>query len=296
MLHTFGSYGLRVLSDVDLRLPALAAPGSADVTVQRGPVVWPEPNEVPPGEGCWRADARSAYHAWAGVGAFLVEDGARITWDARPDVAPDRLRLSVLGPLLANVLLQRGCLVLHASAVSWRGQTIGVSAHSGTGKSTTAAAFVRHGAHLLTDDLLALTMQPVPTVWPGGAGLRLWPSSATAVGHDEAALPSVAAGGTKRFWALDTAAEPRRLDHLVLLESGDTPDVQRMPARLAVKEVMERSYCSELLRLHGGGDNLQQAAALVRDVPVWRATRGASLATLPDLVSAIAKAVGTPSA
>lgn len=290
-MHGHVSYGLHIASALTLNLPSAPTDG-AEVTIVAGTVPRPRPDQRPDGDGCWAATPDRALYFWPETGAFAVEDGARIVLDPDDGVDPDRVRFSVEGPLLATVLHQRGQLVLHASAVTWGDGAIAVAAHSGTGKSTTAGALVRRGARALTDDLVALDLSDVPTLSPGGEGLKLWPASAEALGHDIEAMPTVGETGLKRRWMLAHDLAPRPLRHLVVLTTGDDVAVERLAPSLAVLEVMGRSYCSELLRLQDGARNLADVSALVRAVPVWLATRSADLDRLDEFVDTLTEALG----
>jgi hypothetical protein len=93
------------------------------------------------------------------------------------------LPVLLAGNVLAMLLLLRGELVLHASAVERDGRAIGLVGHSGAGKSTLAAMACLAGCKLVTDDVLRV----VPTetgalCYRGSAALRLRPSSRAVTG------------------------------------------------------------------------------------------------------------------
>lgn len=274
-------YGLRVASEFSLGLSLgkdTELYADPDVCVRFGVVERPPAAAVPPGEGCWRASESRASYSWSDVGAFEVAGGKEVVVDPAAGADADDLRLAVLGPILATILHQRGLLVLHASAVAGPSGAVAVAAHSGSGKSTTAGALISRGYRLLSDDVLAIDLAgPVPTVLPGGSGVKLWPASAEALGHEPEALPTIGARYVKRVWDVERGGGPVPLRALYVLEAAEAePDeaVNPLPPRRALGEVMSRSYCSELLRLHGAGRNLTQAADLVSRVPVARLVRG----------------------
>lgn len=302
-LYDYRTYGLRVSSEVPLCLPS-ASDGPPDVRVRFGAVERPCPSDLPPGEGCWRAASGRASYSWSNVGDVEVRDGAEVVVDPAETADEDDLRLAVLGPLLATVLHQRGLLVLHASAVAGPGGAVAVAAHSGTGKSTTAGALVDRGYRLVTDDVLAVDLGgPAPTVVPGGSGVKLWPASAEALGRPARSLPTIGARYVKRVWDVERGATPVPLRALYVLEAAlEEPEngaaVEPLGRPRAVGEVMSRSYCSELLRLHGADRNLAQAADLVRRVPVVVLRRGPSLDRFGEWASRVAadveKRAGAP--
>ena len=88
---------------------------------------------------------------------FLLDrTGTRVWARWPPEVSQAEIRMCLLGPIIGFVLHLRGTPCLHASAVAIDGRAVAFLGHSGAGKSTTAAAFIRRGFRALTDDVLAL--------------------------------------------------------------------------------------------------------------------------------------------
>ena len=295
----FRSFGLTIDSPVPLGLPAGEPGGAGAVSVQSGPVPHPSDSERVDGDGCWHATADRALYFWPDVGAFEVADGDTIRLDPADGVDTDTLRLTILGPLIATVLHQLGYLVLHASALKGASGAVGVCAHSGTGKSTTAAALGDRGYDLLTDDVLAIDVSgSTPVVLPGGAGIKLWETSAQALGRDPEAIDTIGERYTKLALPIRPVDAPAPLRALYVLERGDARPPEGMSRPRAVGEVMSRSYCSELLRLHGADENLALTSALVRSVPVLALVRGETFedfeAWSQDLADDVRTRIGAP--
>lgn len=66
---------------------------------------------------------------------------------------------SLITPLLREELLARSRFLMHSAAVDVLGNGAVLAAPSGGGKTTTTLALVRHGARLVSDDLIALDVQ-----------------------------------------------------------------------------------------------------------------------------------------
>lgn len=293
----YRSFGLSIDSPVPLGLPP--AEGTGSVLVHFGRVSSPSSDERPGGDGCWSATSARALYFWPEVGAFEVLEGSTITMEPAPDTDDDTLRLTLLGPLLATVLHQRGYLVLHASGLGGQGGAIAVCAHSGTGKSTTAALLADQGYTLLTDDLLVVDLDHAePRILPGGAGIKLWDASVAALGREPTELNTIGARYSKRALSHQPSEKARPLRALYVLTKGHAQKPRVIPRPRAVVEVMSRSYCSELLRFTDGTRNLSQASALVRQVPVYHLERGESFDEFDDwsadLLTSVHDRVGDP--
>lgn len=111
-----------------------------------------------------------------GVAVYLVEGGSRVT--IAPQVAPGSpdLRLFLLGAAFGQICHQRGVMPIHATAVEVDGRAVLLAGASGAGKSTLAAAFLRRGHRILSDDVAPLDAGG--WVLPSLQRIRLWRDSA----------------------------------------------------------------------------------------------------------------------
>src|SRR5687768_1084135 len=167
-MHSYIAYGLRIQSALALPELVRAEEGAVDVVVRLDRVR----GHLPDGEhrAAYRRWTDSeAYFFWEPVGAFLARGGKEIVVDPAAGVAEEDVRGPLEGIVLGAVAHQRGLLVLHASAVTVRGETIAFIGERGRGKSTMAAALYRRGHALVADDVLVLGMSSTgkPVVFPG---------------------------------------------------------------------------------------------------------------------------------
>jgi len=116
------------------------------------------------------------------VGIFRVSRDGVITVSPAAGCSMRKLRLYLLGSCMGVMLVFRGILPLHGSAVVIGEQAYAIVGHSGAGKSTLAAALLRRGFKLLTDDVIAISMDPnsgKPMVIPSYPQQKLWEESVT---------------------------------------------------------------------------------------------------------------------
>src|ERR1700686_5250276 len=102
------------------------------------------------------------------LGWFQVDPSAASIVMSR---APDSMRREVglWGIPAALCALHYGDRPVHAAAVEVNGSAILLAAPGHFGKTTLAAAFVRAGHRVLSEDLSFLRLSPVPAVLPGPA-------------------------------------------------------------------------------------------------------------------------------
>jgi hypothetical protein len=192
-------------------------------------------------------DERGVVMIWPGVAGFRLVGDDLVEVEPYPD-APERfLAFPILGPVMAWMLERKGLLVLHSSAVAIDGKSVCFLGDKMAGKSTTAAAFLRNGAQLVTDDLLAIEMVQgsAPSIRPAFAQLKLSDQSAAAVQLEDAqALPLVYEGFAKRQHKLATMhAEPIGVDLILVLDRGPPrPAISRLSSSDAFVALMRYSY------------------------------------------------------
>ncbi|WP_127594063.1 aldolase [Paenibacillus lautus] len=120
------------------------------------------------------------------LAVFAIEDGTTISVSPEKGAAVDKIRLYVLGSCMGALLLQRRILPLHGSAVVIDHKAYAFIGHSGHGKSTLASAFLQKGYQLVTDDVIAVTVdqQNIPYVTPAYPQQKLWQESLEVFGMD----------------------------------------------------------------------------------------------------------------
>src|ERR1700722_10339997 len=124
-------------------------------------------------------------------------------------------------PLSATI---RGLEVLHASGVVLGGSAVLVTGPPGAGKSSLAAALVRAGGQLLSDDAVALQlMDGVLIAHPGSAVLQLRAAEDARLSAEQRVVLGRAASTVedKQRYISDHSPEPAPLGGLFLLERSD---------------------------------------------------------------------------
>lgn len=182
---------------------------------------------------------------WREIGTFLVENGHAVTIKANTSPPRNGLIRSVLiGPVLGVLMYQRKShYVYHSSVVSkidGKG-AIAFMAMKGGGKSTMAAAMLKNGYSLVSDDLLALCSNTkLPVVQSGFPSMKLWLDSAEHLGENDDDLPALGENVVydKRILSLkdDFLDSEDSLNCAVLLEYEDIDEPKLI--KLSKKEAL----------------------------------------------------------
>ena len=253
-----------------------------------------------------QGDAFYRLRYWDGT-EFLVDRPGTRVWARWPASTPAaEIEMCVFGPIIGFVLHLRGTPCLHASAVAVDGRAIAFLGHSGAGKSTTAAAFVRRGFRGVTDDVLALEERREPEqgsgigdrgsgyghvtgvtpsrffVRPGHNVVRLCPDAVSALFGSEDALPFGGDATDKRHLDLSVQgngfhAESLPLGAVYVLNERradlDSPaSITPLKGHGALMALIARTYMNYVLDAGLRGRAFDVFSRLAAQVPVRQVT------------------------
>jgi len=293
------AFGLRIASEIPLpELPPAQAnhPAGQDVDVFIGyedlSDLWAElgngRNNLAVREGIVMFDI-------AGTALFCIRDGSRISVCPRAGADAGSIRLYLLGTCMGALLLQRGTLPLHGSAVAIGGRAYAVIGESGAGKSTLAAAFLDRGFRMVTDDVIALRLAPgdaAPLVTPAYPQQKLWQESLEQFGMGTGGFRRLA-GDMDKF-AVPVAerfhADPLPLAGVFELSKGEQPGIELAECRglAAIPLLTAHTYRQFLVSRMGLLPwQFDLLAAVAAAVPVYRLRRPAGAFTAHGLADLI---------
>jgi hypothetical protein len=156
--YSYRAFGLAIASDLSLPellpIPPAGLPDLVIRCVDTGRA-FPEPEA----EGTFRFGDEACFLLYPQIGAFRIAAPWLIEVEPRPGIDPALIAFPLLGPVMALLLQMRGAFLLHGSALADAARATPAFAFlgdKGAGKSTTAAAFLRAGYDLLTDDIIAI--------------------------------------------------------------------------------------------------------------------------------------------
>lgn len=286
-MHVCRAYGLRISSEFNLLEPSSnRIEHTAQSEVETDVLVK---------TGCIEAAPPSSATFYSGylpkICQLWIQDGTTITIQPEAGVDEQVLRSCILGSVFSVLLQQRGFLVLHASAVIIQGQAVAFIGVSGSGKSTTASAFMQHGYPVITDDVLAVQFRDgTPEVIPSYPVIKLLPDAVEALDYSTAGLPLLHATSHKRIKTFDAeqlqASYP--LQKVYLLARGDCSEIEPLSPAAALLALINQSRAVKNLvdpsakKLH-----FQQCTVLAKGIGVSQLRRKANLSALADIVKLV---------
>jgi hypothetical protein len=254
----------------------------------RGDVWYLSPGQEPnagPRLVIWKLlDGRYYYFRYSDGTEFLIESRGTEVWATWPGetLTLEDTATYLLGPIMGFVLLLRGTICLHASAIVIGKQAIALLGPAGSGKSTTAAAFANRGYGILAEDVVSLSERGTTfCVEPGYPCIRLWPHSVEALYGTSHELPKLTPTWDKCF--LDLSQErytfheqslPLAAVYLLAARSEDpaAPYVQRLSQAQALMSLVANTYATNLMDREMRAYEFGLLSRLAGEIPVRQIT------------------------
>lgn len=236
-----------------------------------------------------RADLDYTVRRHASGGFYIARSGETVV-NETSDEAIDYLLVYLLEKLITIDLekLRTDLYFVHSSVVERDGRAVMIVAESGTGKSTTAWALLRHGFSYLSDELAPIDPASLEVhPYPHALCLKAAPPEPYSLPGDTVS--------TERTLHIPVTAlpspvvkEPRPLHTLIFLRR----DMASVPAlaELSPAEAGARLYVNTLNALAHPGNGLETAVRIASAVPAYTLNAGDLRATC-ELISSLEKGV-----
>ncbi|MFL0198646.1 hypothetical protein ACJDU8_24275 [Clostridium sp. WILCCON 0269] len=191
--YFYSAFGLKIASD--FYLPELIKGedlGEIDINIVKGEV----PIEIDKAI-CeieyFKASQNELIFEVEGVAKYYMTNGNTIIVQPNENANDNSVKLYLLGAALGTILLQRGIIPVHGSAVVIQGKAVIFTGVSGAGKSTLSSAFRKMGHLFLADDIsvVVINKEGIPVVQPGYPQQKLWSDSLEIMREDISQLSKV---------------------------------------------------------------------------------------------------------
>jgi len=176
-VHQYHAFGLNIASEVDLPFTVLRPPSKQpDITVQCGHLPhFPGRNDDDTQIQANKEKLLSSIPLFR----YYVADGCQVRYPSSFKSRKENDKRALIEVSFMILFMQRGCVMLHGSAVDIHGKAAVFMGDGGSGKSTAAAFLHQQGYDLLGDDTCVITLKDGrPYVVPFCLHQKLNPDSA----------------------------------------------------------------------------------------------------------------------
>ena len=235
---------------------------------------------------------------------FVLDEFGKEIWCSRPsNMTIEDVFVYLMGPIFGFVLRLRGQTCLHASVINIDDQAVALVGPGGSGKSTTAAAFVELGFPILTDDVAAIRLENGScSIEPAYPHVRLWPQAVNMLyGHHEA-LPRLVPVGTwdKCYLNLENRPElfctrPLLLRAVYTLETrlqeDQAPSIRPLSQAEAMLSLLANGYANNLIDRSLRAEEFRVLSSIATSIPIKSIYPHCDEGRLPELCEVIIRDV-----
>ena len=196
----------------------------------------------------------------------------------------------LLGPVMGYVMLLRGVVCLHASAVAIGNEAIALVGPAGSGKSTTAAAFVERGYSVLAEDVVTIDdRRDRFLVRPGYPCIRLWPAAVKALYGSEDHLPKLTPNWDKCYLDLTEQFQREPLPIAAIYQLGErrhdvrAPFIETLDRAEGLMSLIANTYATKLMDKQMRAREFELLTRVVSHISVRRVTPHADSARIHEL-------------
>jgi len=226
---------------------------------------------------------------------FLIDQRGTEIWAQWPEpLTLEDAATYLLGPIMGFVMLLRGVVCLHASAIAIGDEAIALVGPAGSGKSTTAAAFSERGYSILAEDVVTLDDRADHfLVRPAYPCIRLWPASVKALYGAETYLPKLTPNWDKRYLDLSERFQRQPLPLAAIYQLGERSDAPAAPFVEAIEKseglmsLVANTYATKLMDKQMRAREFELLTRVLNKVPLRRVTPHTDPARLPELCDSI---------
>ena len=197
------------------------------------------------------------------VGLFLVKQGKQIT------IVPETSSKALIAQYLINFpfalcLSQKSSLVLHASAIYFKGKVLLFCGKSHAGKSTTSALFCKNGGRLIAEDISVTKFLEEPKILPSAPYIKL---------SDEASerltitnkIKTTKENDNRTFYkGFSFFKESISIDYCFFLDWSNETAIMDMHERDVIKNLISYSFVS------GSKNDLKKILKLLTSVKFYK--------------------------
>jgi hypothetical protein len=226
---------------------------------------------------------------------FLIDVAGTEVWARWSDpLTLEDTATYLLGPVMGFVMLLRGIVCLHASAVAIGNEAVALVGPAGSGKSTTAAAFAARGYRILAEDVVTLDdRQDHFLVRPGYPCIRLWPASVKALYGSETHLPKLTPNWDKCYLDLSHGfqLQPLRLAAIYLLgerqDDASAPLIETLDRSEGLMSLVANTYATKLMDKQMRAREFELLTRVSNNVRLRRVTPHKETAHLSEMCTRI---------
>jgi hypothetical protein len=280
-MYTYTAFGLVINSE--FFLPELEySEEKADVSIIEGPLM---PSKTKPddleGPNCNFMISPDEFTFFiAHLAKFSIQNGSRIVIEPYKNADLQTIRAYLLGMGLGILLIQKGLIPVHGSAVTVAGKAVIFTGNNGAGKTTLCSWFQKYGYGYLADDISAIKFDNCrkPMVQPGFSQQRVCENTAAKLNLNVRELPQASMHDDK--YIIDNKrlfiSRPAPLQSIVEIMGAENsrPTIRKITGIEKIHYLMRNIYCAGIYQGIGfNNEFFESCLQIVKQINIYQLQR-----------------------
>jgi hypothetical protein len=279
-MHKYKTFGLII--DSEFSLPELEyGEGQAGISIIKGPVAFDsEPDDLS-NLNCQYFLSRDEFtFLIKHVAKYSIQNGSRIVIEPYENADMQTIRAYLTGMGLGVLLIQKGLIPIHGSAVTVGEKAVIFAGNNGAGKTTLCSWFQKYGYGYLADDIAAIKFDncSIPMVQPGFSQQKICEDTAAhldvAVGelplasmHDDKYIMD-----NKRLFVRRQA--PLRGIVEIIEAENNRPIIRKITGVEKIHCFVKNIYCSSLYQeIRFSQEYFEKCLQVVKQIEIYQLLR-----------------------
>lgn len=295
--YCYSAFGLNFESEIEIPefLPAAGNP-QVFIKLDKTPEALPNPSF----SGVrFQASSNQFLLKVDKIASYLIEKGETIYIEPKPGATESDIRLFLLGSAIGALIHQRGLLPMHGSCLVIDQNAYIISGISGAGKSTLAAALVKKGYSLLSDDIsvVSLNDKSEPFTFPGYPQMKLWADSLKKLGLEPSHYSKIRERLNKHAFHVKESFANKNfpLNGVYILSTKNTEGISMSELKGIEKfnAIKNNTYRLNFIKGIGNtGAHFKHISALAKHCDVKQIARPSKGSSIQELIALIEKDCG----
>ena len=219
------------------------------------------------------------------VGLFLVKQGKEIT--IVPETSSETLiTQNLINFPFALCMSQNSSLVLHASAIYFKGKVLLFCGKSHAGKSTTSALFCKNGGKLIAEDISVTKFLEAPKIFPSAPYVKLSDEASRRL-KITSKIKTIKESDSRTFYnGLSFSEESLSIDYCFFLDWSDVTGIVDMDESDVIKNLIAYSFVS------GSNNDLKKILKLLASVKFYKFKIKKDFDEIEKIFSAVVDKIG----
>lgn len=238
--------------------------------------------------------AEEVYLYIEGVATYYIANGNKVVIDIYNNEDKNIVKIYLLGSVLGILMIQRKQLAIHGSSIVKNNKAVILTGDRGAGKSTLTTALRNRAYRFLSDDVAAIKLNNVPTIYHGFPYQKLCEDVVEKLGYDKNKYKAFKADekikylvATKEIFTTENVELTNIFE--ICIENVDCVKIEKIKGHEKLSKILKNIYKNEYIQCSGGmsKDYFRQCVETAKHIDMYKIIRPYGKFTVDEQIKLI---------